>query len=144
MKYIKVRYRLTNPGSEPFDVYGWDTLWNKKTQILGSAPVEPGDIVNFQSVTVRADGRCLILATKRNIKAIKAMMHKNQMTLAPGEVLDIEDAVSKRPEDAWPEAPRAAGDEGDLEPGEVDEEALVKAPRKRRKASDENLKPDLE
>lgn len=143
MKYIKIRFRLSSPSEEPFDSYGWDTLWNKKAQIIGGEAVEPGNIVDFQPVTVRPDGKCLILSTQRNIKAIKAMVEKRQASLAPGETLDIADAVTKRPADEWPSEPKSV-DEDAMDPGEVAEEAVAISPKKRRKVIDADLNPDVE
>lgn len=139
MKYIKIKFNLTNVGTEPFESYGWESVWNLKTQMVGGRPIEHGEIVNFKPVTVQADGKCLILATEKNIKTLKAMLEKKQIRLAPGESLETATEAPKPVEDAWPSEP---GIEPEHPEDEVAEEAVVVKPKSRRKAVD--LNPDKE
>lgn len=139
MRHIKAKYKLSAPGTIPFDAYGWESIWTKKTAIVDGEAVSAGDIVSFQPITVQRDGKCLILATKANIKKIKAMLEKKQMTLAPGETLELPEVKQEAPaEEAWPEAPSVEAN--DSEPAE----AVAVAPRAKRKVSKADLTPDVE
>lgn len=139
MKYIKVRFRLTSPAPESFEAYGFDTVWNKKTQIIGGEAIEPGNVVNFQPITVQADGKCLVVATERNVKALRAMLDKKQITLGGGDTLEPAKSEAKPQEDVWPSEP---GAEDEAATDEVAEEAVVKP--KRRKASEVDMTADKE
>lgn len=109
MKYIKARYKLTRPSTDAFEVYGWQTEWTKKTQMIAGEPVEVGSIVDFQPITVHPDGKFLFPATKSNVARARAMIGKNQLALAPGENLDTAlEVEAKVVEDKWPEPPQAA------------------------------------
>lgn len=144
MKYIKAKFVLPHPLSEGYDSYGWDTLWTKKAQILGEDAIEPGNIVNFQPVYVQANGKFLVLATERNLKAVRAMLAKKQITLAPGETLEAAPVVEavKPKEDEWPAEPGAQPKE-DAEEAELAEvaEEVVEVKKAARKTIP---KPDME
>lgn len=138
MKHIKAKFRLTAPSAEPFDAYGWESLWTKKTAIVDGSPVEVGQIVNFQPITVQRDGKCLILASAANIKKIKALLEKKQMTLAPGETLEVpEFKPAEVVEDVWPELPEAVAETAEAVP-------VAAKPKRARSVKAADLTPDTE
>lgn len=113
MRYIKARLRLNSPSADEFTIYGWETEWMKKAEIIDGEPVERGDLVRFQPVTVQPNGKFVFPATKHNINLAKAMMSKKQLALAPGEKLEAPEAVEvTEVEDKWPDPP-SAKTEGD-------------------------------
>lgn len=155
MNYIKAKFKLAGgPCAESYDVYGFDSIWTKKTSKLDDLLVESGSIVDFQAVTVSRDGKVLLLATNRNVRKIRAMVANDQMTLAPGQVLpEVVEAppavaVAPQAEEAWPDEPQAApidefgpADEEDDVPTPVPVAPKAKKAKRSRKA---DLQPDIE
>lgn len=151
MKYIKAKFRMTHPSVEPFDVYGWETEWLKKTQDIGGRIVSIGEIVNFQNITCTPDGKFLFPATKKNVEKAKALLKLRQISLAPGENLEVaQEAEHKVVEDVWPDAPGASVVAEDAEFSDVVNEEVAAAPvaakpaKKPRARQPEDLTPDTE
>lgn len=107
MNYIKAKYRLSGgPAAEDWTIYGWDTEWTKKTQTIGTTHVQVGEIVAFQPISVKRDGKFIFVATKRNVDKAKAMLAKRQISLAPGEKLEVDEGREVELVEVWPEAPQ--------------------------------------
>lgn len=109
MRYIKARFKLNAPCKSEYTVFGFDTEWLGKATIHDGAAVEPGDIVQFQPLTVQPNGRFVCVATKRNIEKLKGMIRVGQAILAPGEALEAAQTPKKAAEEeSWPEPPMTA------------------------------------
>lgn len=143
MRHIKAKFRLPQPASDDYDVYGWETLWTKKTQMIEGQAIEAGSIVDFQPMRVRRDGKFLALATEKNVRMLKAMLDKRQVSLAPGETLEVEGAQARRPaEESWPDEPALETPHAEAEEDYAVSEAPAKPKRRSRKPED--MTPDVE
>lgn len=133
MRYIKAKFKQSRHAPDAYGIHGFDSLWNKKTQMMNGAPVEKGSITDLQAIEVQYDGKCLILNTERNIKKMNALIKAGQLSLAPGESLDRMATEDKKAvEDVWA-APSVElvddADFSDVDATEIPERLIAHIPK---------------